>query len=118
MKKSGIGARARVTLIALVIASGTIVAGANPAAAGTCGQSFNPSVSGGKASWTLTCSGGKVTMSGWVEDTNADGKCARVKGVFNNNITYQTAGACPKGTRVSFSWTAPGTIANGYLTVT
>lgn len=57
-------------------------------------------------------------MSGWVKDTDADGKCARVKGVFNNNIVYQTAGACPKGTVINFSWTAPGTIANGYLTVT
>jgi len=75
-------------------------------------------VSGGEASWTLTCSGGNITMSGWVKDTSADGECARVKGVFNNNTVYQTAGACPKGTSVSFSWTAPGTIANGYLTVT
>jgi hypothetical protein len=56
-------------------------------------------------------------MEGWVEDRKADGKCARVQGKFNNGTSHQTPGACPSGTRLYFSWTEPGTIADGYLTV-
>jgi hypothetical protein len=83
-----------------------------------CGQSFHPIVRGGEAYWVLTCSGGYITMQGWVKDTAADGKCAQVKGVFNNNIVRLSNKACPKGEKESFTWRHPGTIANGYLMVT
>ena len=108
--KRRLGLAAGVTALASIGAIGI----ASPAFAGTCGQTFSPSISGGKASWTLTCSDGNITMKGWVEDTSADGECAHVKGIFNNNIVHD-AKACPKGTRTPFSWTHPGTIANGYL---
>lgn len=85
---------------------------------GSCGDSFHPSVGGGEAYWTLLCHDGHIRMKGWVKDTRADGKCARVKAVFNNNVVHQSSGACPKGTIVQFDWKHPGTIADGYLTVT
>jgi hypothetical protein len=113
----------RPVMVATAVAAlaGGSVLGFAPAAsaqpAGTCGQTFNPSTGGGEARWTLSCSGGKITMAGWVEDTDADGRCARVKGIFNGGIVRVTDGACPKGTRVKIYWVHPGTIANGYLYV-
>lgn len=104
------------TLTATSVFGVASAASASIAPMGTCGQTFNPSVSGGKAHWDLICSGGNITMSGWVEDTSADGKCAYVTATFNNNINEQ-AKACPSGTRTPFSWTHPGTIVDGYLTV-
>ncbi len=84
---------------------------------GVCGDTFNPSVTGGKASWTLSCSGNNITIAGWVEDTKADGKCARVTAYFSNSETT-TWKACPAGTRTNFSATKPGSLIDAYLTVT
>jgi hypothetical protein len=96
----------------------------SPQLLGTCGGVFNPVVRGGilrrvraKAHWTLACHGGQITMSGWVEDTLADGKCAQVKAVFSNGNVFYSSKACPKGTRKSFSWSGPGRVADGYLLV-
>jgi hypothetical protein len=111
----------RPVMVATAVAAltGGSVLGFAPAAsaqpAGTCGQTFNPSTGGGAARWTLSCSGGKITMAGWVEDTAADGRCARVKAVFSSTVTKISRAACPKGTRQTFSWTYSGSIANGYL---
>jgi hypothetical protein len=45
---------------------------------------------------------------GYVEDTKADGKCAYYQvGWYDanwNNLYYDTAHACPKGTRTNFDW--------------
>jgi hypothetical protein len=117
VSKSKLGRRAGTFAAAMFLAGTGVLVAASPAFAGVCGDTFRPSTSGGKAYWSLTCSGGRITMQGWVEDIKADGKCARVKGIFNNNITHETAGACPSGTRINFSWTEAGTIANGYLSV-
>lgn len=86
-------------------------------AKGVCGQSFHPFVRGGEAYWTLSCSGNKITMTGWVKDTKADGKCAYVKAIFANGDSPTPAKACPKGDETSFSWSGPGRLANGYLYV-
>lgn len=81
---------------------------------GTCGGIYNPSTSGGHAHWQLSCSGGRITMSGYVVDDKADGLCAAVKGVFGD-ATHYSSRACPKGTRKDFSWSGPGSVADGYL---
>jgi hypothetical protein len=70
---------------------------------GTCGQTFSPSTSGAKAYWEVQCSGGRVRISGWVEDTDADGQCAKVKAIWPNGNTYFSPAACPKGNRKSFT---------------
>ena len=57
---------------------------------GSCGQTFNPSIDGGKAYWQLSCSGGNITMSGWVEDTSANGRCVRVKATFPDGTKLVT----------------------------
>jgi hypothetical protein len=110
------------TLVAAVAAlagSGMLASapGASAGVTGTCGQSFSPVTTGGRARWTLSCSGGRITMSGWVEDTKPDGECAYVKGIFSSTITEVSRGACPEGDRENFSWTHTGSLANGYLYV-
>jgi hypothetical protein len=103
-----------------VLAAGSVLEIALNASAqptGVCGQSFNVNTGGGHAEWTLSCSGGRITMSGKVKDTDADGRCAYVKGVFSSTIVERSRGACPKGNEKSFSWTHTGSLANGYLYV-
>ncbi|MBB5808299.1 hypothetical protein F4560_008067 [Saccharothrix ecbatanensis] len=82
-----------------VVANGEIVA------MGGCGQTFNPDVPGAKAYWQVECTSTQVRISGWVEDTRADGKCAKVKATFDddNNSTFYSSAACPKGERESFT---------------
>jgi hypothetical protein len=57
---------------------------------GTCGQTFNPTVGGGAADWTLTCAGGKIRAQGWVKDTDADGKAAEVYGTWGDGSSFGT----------------------------
>jgi hypothetical protein len=104
---------------AAAVAGGTVV-GAPAAFAASCGQTLSPTVSGGKATWTVNCtSNGYVYASGWVEDTAADGKCAAVKFNYPDGSTWATTRACPSGTRVYFtSPSRPGRLLDGYLTVT
>jgi hypothetical protein len=83
---------------------------------GGCGQNFNPVIRGAKAHWNITCVGKKITLSGWVEDTKSDGKCAWVK--VNIGEDWWTSGkACPKDDRESFSYSGTGRTANAYLFV-
>ncbi|WP_181773633.1 hypothetical protein [Amycolatopsis pittospori] len=83
---------------------------------GTCGQTFSPSTSGAKAYWEVQCSGGRVRISGWVEDTAADGQCAKVKAIWPNGNTYFSPAACPKGNRKGFtSQYNSGNSVNAYL---
>lgn len=121
---SALQKRAMLALGAITLLGGSIVGVAPSASAevpatvqGSCGQSFNPVINGGKAHWDLSCSGGRIYMNGWVEDTSADGRCAFVKANFNNGYSPTPAKACPKGTRTNFSWNGSGTIADGYLYV-
>ncbi|GAA1295819.1 hypothetical protein [Saccharothrix xinjiangensis] len=82
----------------------------------SCGYARTHETSGAKAYWQLSCVGGNVTVSGWVEDTASDGQCARVKAQFHNSQNWKySEPACPKGERQSFGWTEPGSGANVYL---
>lgn len=83
---------------------------------GTCGQSFNPSVRGGKAHWTIDCVNGNAGVRGWVEDTRSDGKCAQVKATWGSDRTTKLSPkACPKGQRRSFELRGKGATVNAYL---
>lgn len=84
---------------------------------GGCGGSYSPRVGGGEAHWDLTCSGGEITITGWVKDTAADGKCARVTAHFSNGDVSAWK-ACPEGTTTRFSETHDGALVDAYLTVT
>lgn len=88
----------------------------SPALLATCPDTFNVKVSGGEASWTVTCYGGKVYVDGWVKDTAADGKCARVKSLIAG-VWHYSAAACPNGDRETFSWSKIGNSAQTYLYV-
>ncbi|MDG9721667.1 MULTISPECIES: hypothetical protein [unclassified Streptomyces] len=94
-------------LSAVLLAGGLALGVAAPASAATCPSSASPKIGGAEASWTLRCSGGKVTVSGWVEDTRMDGKCAVVRIVGGNGVTKQ-AKACNSGVRKQFSHSFAG----------
>lgn len=86
-------------------------------AAGNCGDVFNPVINGAKAHWELTCSGGYVTMTGWVDDTSADGRCAYVRGEFQDGAV-ELAKNCPADSpRTNFEWKHSGNRAYGFLYV-
>ncbi len=83
-----------------------------------CGQNLHPKVRGGEAKWSLSCSGGRITISGWVKDTRADGKCAQVRVHLPNGDVHYSGRACPEGNTKHFSWSARGAIIDAYLIVT
>lgn len=115
------------TLAALAVTGGAIAASAPTAGAApmrtepaapmaTCGYAKDHSTSGAYAYWQLTCSGGNVTVSGYVKDTSSNGRCAKVKVQFHRSGDWKfSEPACPKGDVESFSWTQPGSGANVYL---
>jgi len=82
---------------------------------GSCGDTLDPSISAGRAHWTLTCSGGQITMKGYVKDTSPDNECVGVKGKFAGGETETRENCKGWGESVSFSWTHPGSLADGYL---
>ncbi len=85
---------------------------------GTCGQRFsNVRVAGGQANWRLYCHGNNITITGWVKDTRADGKCAYIRAEGNGRFRTPLAQACPKNTVRHFTWTIPGRQINAYLYV-
>lgn len=86
---------------------------------GTCGQTFQPSTSGGEAAWSLTCGSGTITIDGWVKDTAADGMCAYVKAFDGNGQRWpgNDPKACPEGTKKTFDWTVSGSTITAYLYV-
>ncbi|MFF9022155.1 hypothetical protein [Streptomyces eurythermus] len=95
-------------LSAAVLAGGLAVAAAGPASAATCPSAAAPVIDGARAAWSLRCSGNKVTVSGWVEDTRADMKCAVVR-INAGNGGYEKKSACGSGVREYFSYTFGGT---------
>ncbi|WP_267713707.1 hypothetical protein [Streptomyces sp. CoH17] len=95
-------------LSAVLLAGGLALGVAAPANAAACPSSAAPKIDGAEASWTLRCSGGKVKVSGWVEDTRTDGKCAVVRIVGGNGQTKR-AEACNSGVRKQFSHSFAGT---------
>ncbi|NXY97811.1 hypothetical protein HYE82_26220 [Streptomyces sp. BR123] len=93
---------------AAVLAGGLALGAAGPASAATCPSSASPVIDGASAHWTLSCSGNNVTVSGWLQDTRADGKCALVR-INAGNGEYKTKSACGSGVREQFSFTFKGT---------
>ncbi|MFE9173781.1 hypothetical protein ACFYNZ_30715 [Streptomyces kebangsaanensis] len=91
-------------LSAIVLAGGLAVGAAGTASAATCPSSASPKINGAKASWTLRCSGGSLRVSGWLEDTRMDGKCALVRAVGRNGVPH-TKRACGSGVREQFDFT-------------
>lgn len=82
---------------------------------GTCGQSFNPTIPGGKAHWTIDCVNGQAGIVGWVKDTRSDGKCIQVKALWSDGTTKLSPRACPKNSKKSFNMSHAGSAVNGYL---
>jgi hypothetical protein len=81
---------------------------------GTCGDVFDVKIDGGEAHWTVNCFGGKVRMSGRVDDTRPDTYCAEVKGVFSDHTeTARNCGVFSDPTY--FDWSGPGNTVDGYL---
>lgn len=66
-------------------------------------------INGASAGWTLRCSGNNVTVSGWLQDTRADGKCAKVRINASKNGAYKPKTACSSGVREQFTFTFNGT---------
>ncbi|MET9778533.1 hypothetical protein ABZ023_30515 [Streptomyces sp. NPDC006367] len=91
-------------LSAVVLAGGLAVGAAGPASAATCPSSASPVIDGASAHWSLSCSGNNVKVSGWLQDTRMDGKCALVRVVGGNGVTKR-ATACSSGVREHFSFT-------------
>ncbi|MDX2561195.1 hypothetical protein PV371_16210 [Streptomyces sp. TX20-6-3] len=91
-------------LSAAVLAGGLALGVAGPANAAACPSSASPVTDGASAGWTLRCTGNNVTVSGWVQDTRADGKCALVR-VNAGNGEYRTKSVCGSGVREQFSFT-------------
>jgi hypothetical protein len=86
-----------------------------PTPLGTCGGIYNPVIGAGKAHWELSCRDGKITVSGYVQDTRADSQCVKVQAMFEGGITEYSHAACPKGDKRNFSWAHPGSIADVQL---
>ncbi|TNC23420.1 hypothetical protein [Amycolatopsis alkalitolerans] len=85
----------------------------------SCGATLNPSTGSAHAHWDVTCRNGEVTVSGYVQHDGGSG-CAYVKAVFEGQITEKSRQSCGfwGGSKVSFKWTHPGSIADAYLTET
>jgi hypothetical protein len=116
MKRTTKTARRGLRLLAVLTASAGVAVGLSAlkpqdAAAAPCWSVFNSvKVDGGEASWTISCNNGTdARITGWVRDTKADGKCARIK-AFSDNGKSQVplAEACGKGTDKKFDWMAEG----------
>ncbi|MFC4337883.1 hypothetical protein [Salininema proteolyticum] len=74
----------------------------------SCGDTEDVYINGGEAHWTINCSGGETTISGWHKDTKADGRCVQVYGSVSGN-SFITPRACPSGEREIWSRTVSGT---------
>ena len=70
-----------------------------------CSQFGFITIDGGRAAYRECHSGMYIRVDGHVDDTKADGRCARVRASYNRNLVVDySARACPKGTRVTFTF--------------
>lgn len=92
---------------ASVLAGGLALGTAGPASAAACSTSASPVIGGASASWSIRCTGDQLTVSGWLQDTRADGKCALVR-INASNGASQRKNACGTGVREQFSFTFRG----------
>ncbi|MFJ8913276.1 hypothetical protein [Amycolatopsis sp. NPDC102389] len=68
-------------------------------------RAFNLYPSGGWAQFNVICGGNTVTVTGWVLDTDADGKCAYVKVYWpSENRTVTSPRACPEGNKKYYTF--------------
>lgn len=79
-----------------------------------CGDSINTDIRGAEAYWHATCTSTEITISGWVEDTKANGLCARVRAYINGKWHYSPK-ACPAGEVENFVFTGVDRAASVYL---
>ncbi|GAB6902034.1 hypothetical protein [Kineosporia succinea] len=100
-------------LTAGAVASLGVIGSADAAQAAACGTSHSVTNAGAKSQYSISCSGGKVYVSGSVTDTDADGKCAQVKAQIIGTWFY-SAKACPEGQTKYFSWSHIGSSAAVY----
>ncbi|MGW5776518.1 hypothetical protein [Streptomyces sp. NPDC003863] len=91
-------------LTATVLSGGLALGTAGPASAAGCGTSASPVIDGASASWSIRCSGGRMTIAGWVQDTRADAKCALIRIHAGDNPPARPE-ACGSGVRKNFSYT-------------
>jgi hypothetical protein len=127
IKKAGLAAAGT------VLAFGTLLGGTPASAApaetsdieimATCGKTYDVYVGPtsnrrGESHYSISCSGGKSTASGWLKDTRADGKCIQVKIVWPDNGADEfSKKACPDGEVQYFGFTGKGKIEVYTMTV-
>ncbi|MBZ6104300.1 hypothetical protein ACH4NO_12120 [Streptomyces olivaceus] len=118
--KKRVGPRGWLTagVAASVLAGGSVVFGASPAAAAACGASLSVKTAGASAAWDVACDAGHIHVVGWVKDTDNDGQCARVRVEYADGDKWYSPRACPEGTKVGFAspWSSTKSqIINAYL---
>ncbi|MGW7363401.1 hypothetical protein ACWGI8_08230 [Streptomyces sp. NPDC054841] len=97
---------------------GTLAGTANAGTLGTlgkCGDSKTAETDGATAHWTLDCSGGQITVSGWYQDDEPDGDCVGVRADFADGSTKRSQTCDGWMTKKTFKWKAPGALADVYL---
>ena len=84
-------------------------------AAAACDRPQDVYVTGAEAHWTECHNGNRTRVDGWVKDTKADGKCARVRASFSNGETLYSGKACPRNNVKEFHLDQPASDAQTYL---
>ncbi|AQW48313.1 hypothetical protein ACIQPP_50505 [Streptomyces violaceusniger] len=120
LRRSVVGAAILAAAVVGAVAPAASARTITPAGAfGPCGQTRDVYLSGAEAHWTINCgSGNKVTVNGWVKDTNGpdDNQCAQVYAYFPySGTTKYSARACGNGQTVNFALSGMGTSADVYL---
>lgn len=86
-----------------------------PSTQGSCGDNLEASLNGAYGRWSLSCNGGQITVSGYVQDTLPDGDCAGARGEFASGETETATTCAGVNSRADFTWTHPGSIADVYI---
>lgn len=100
--------------VAATLGGSTAMASNDISPNSTCGDRLTLNTSGATGHATLSCQGGKITVQGWVKDTERDGQCAQVYGNVGGN-KFESKRACPSGATEKFSFTGKGKTAHIYL---
>jgi hypothetical protein len=70
---------------------------------------------GATARWSLTCSGGQITVEGWYRDDEPDGDCVGVVAYFADGSNKRSQTCAGWRTKKTFKWSAPGSLVDVYL---
>ncbi|MFE1787879.1 hypothetical protein ACFW7J_05625 [Streptomyces sp. NPDC059525] len=95
-------------LTATALAAGLSLGAASPASAADCPSAASPKITGARAHWNLTCSGGRLKVYGWVEDTAMDGRDALVEVWPGGGHHWRLVEARGMGQRTNFDFEFPG----------